>query len=75
MVQPRNSLSAVQSNNEETKPVGVIRDPSVVIDTNFEFNRHAKGMTPVPQGVQVYARRHPALSQRVGAGRDLRHGR
>ncbi|HZT06194.1 MAG TPA: Rieske 2Fe-2S domain-containing protein [Chloroflexota bacterium] len=43
-------------------PVGVTRDPDEVIDTNFEFYRHAGGLLPVPQGVRVYTRSRPALS-------------
>jgi 5,5'-dehydrodivanillate O-demethylase len=38
-------------------PVGVIRDSNHVIDTNFEFYRHAGGTTTGPQGIKVYTRR------------------
>jgi hypothetical protein len=40
-------------------PVGVTRDPNVVIDTNFEFYRHAGGSTTGPQGDKVYSRKRP----------------
>jgi len=41
-------------------PVGVTRDPNEVIDTNFEFFRHAGGTTTGPQGVKVYSRPVPS---------------
>jgi hypothetical protein len=43
-------------------PVGVFRDPSYVVDTNFEFFRDAGGTTVGPQGIQVYARRPAVLT-------------
>jgi 5,5'-dehydrodivanillate O-demethylase len=45
-------------------PLGVVRDPAHVVDTNFEALRHTGYMhVPPPQGVQVYAR-----PERVAAG-------
>ncbi len=40
----------------EYDPIGVVRDPNVVIDTNYEFFRHAGGNTTGPQGIKVYSR-------------------
>jgi 5,5'-dehydrodivanillate O-demethylase len=46
-------------------PVGVIRDPNVVIDTNYEFYRNIGGTTTGPQGVKVYERKGPSGEFRV----------
>ena len=37
-------------------PVGVVWDPEFIVDTNFEFYRHAGGATTGPQGIKVYSR-------------------